>query len=59
MTELDWRAGVPKYKNLPPSQSSVFRKMPVQNVFNFVHNYEVTPCFPDHELGQNSGFMFW
>jgi len=31
----------------------------VQNLFNFVHNYSVIPCFSDYELGKNSDFIFW
>ena len=40
-----------------PSQSSVFKKMPVlQNLYNFVHNYKVT-CFSDDVLPKNSSHI--
>jgi len=36
-----------------PSQFSIYSKNPVQNLFNFVHNYKVTPTFSGDELGKN------
>lgn len=37
-----------------PSQSSVFREMPVlQNLYNFVHEYKVIPCFSNDDLTKN------
>jgi hypothetical protein len=39
----------------PSSQSSVFREMPVlQNLYNFVHEYKITPCFSNDDLAKNS-----
>jgi hypothetical protein len=42
----------PVYKNIPHSQSSVFGKAPVRNVFNLVYDGEVSPDFSDNEVGK-------
>jgi hypothetical protein len=40
-----------------PSQFSIFRKIPAQNVFNFVHNYKIIPNFSDDELGKKKCYI--
>jgi len=50
----------PVYKNIPHSQSSVFRKAPVRNVFNLVCDGGVSPDFSDNEVGEkNSCLTVW
>jgi hypothetical protein len=44
----------------PPKKSSIFRKMPVERMSNFVHNYMVTPIFSDEELEKKKfNIIFW
>lgn len=35
-----------------PLSSSLPRKIPVPNMFNFACNFNPTPCFPDDDLGK-------
>jgi hypothetical protein len=44
----------PVYKNIPHSQSSVFRKAPIRNVFNLVYDGGVSPDFSGNEVGEKS-----
>jgi len=44
-------------KWLLPSQSSIFRKIPLQNMFNFIHDSKAILCFSD-ELGKNYHLIF-
>jgi len=42
----------------PSLQSSVFKKLPVHNVFNFACNYKVTLHFSDDELQRNVRLVY-
>jgi hypothetical protein len=47
------------YDDLPgTSESLIFRKIPKQNVFNFVCDYKVTSPFSGDELGQKLSSYF-
>jgi hypothetical protein len=34
-----------------PSPFLIFQEIPIENVFNFVHNYKAASHFPDDKLG--------
>jgi hypothetical protein len=40
------------------SQSSYFREVPIQNVFNFVYNFRAFPYFSDELRRKNYGLIF-
>jgi hypothetical protein len=35
-----------------------FQEIPIQNVFNFVHNYKAASHFPDDKLGKKLSYIW-
>ena len=51
------RQGTTKFTGCPISFTIFdFQEIPIQNAFNFVHNYKAASHFPDDELGRGGGW---
>lgn len=43
----------------PLSQSIIFMKISIHNIFNFMNDHKKTSNFTGGELGKNSPIIFW